>query len=445
MGRLLTTIIVATLVALCIVPYTALLLASAPRPVAFSIALGKELLKDVTTSVGSGSDVLLLTNAKYVVVDHQTLYNIVVPFIESGFYPYYNLVPVHSPYYADLWIFAYNKVRHLAIYIELSRATLSRAMGMVLSGSSVEKAVSYVMSHGIVKKKVFPFNPQRLISLGEKNPKRVWFSLCSNTSSYVAFSVVTISLVWSLGAPPDLLLAAEFHNHICPGLLSGYFIYRYLDEKGLIGHGGEIYVVAEPVWCKDDLYAVLFDATPGKRRITVKLMPRSEVDQLMKMLGADPAGAIIVSTHHKEINKVIVVAFNFTKVHKLAHIPPALYHGWGWWVRKLLEDVAMIKALKNPSEFVKIVKVEVFKGRHHRYPEIFYRIAMIGGDLYKVLGIIKSSARTTSVPAKTVTVTRYVTRTVVYVPPAYRYGMWVFLGIAIGLAIALGVSLTRRR
>jgi len=277
-----------------------------------------------------------------------------------------------------------------------------------------------------------------------RDPKRVWLALSSNTSSYAAFSIVTMSLAWSLGAPSDLFLAAEFHNHVCPGLLSGYMIYEYLDKHSLINPRAEIYIIAEPVWCKDDLYAVLYDATPGKRRIVVKLIPRAEVEKLMKMLGADPAGAIIVSMHHKTVNKVIVVAFNFTLLHKLAHIPSSLYHGWGWWVRKLLEDEAMLKALKHPEEFVKVVKVVVFKGRHGRYPGIFYRVAEVGGDLYKVLGLIKPTS-TVSRPYRVVTTTKYVTRTVVYVPTAYRYGMWIFLGLAVGLAIALGIAIARRR
>ena len=435
-------VLVVTAIALLVAPSIVCIAAHVPKPIEFSIALGEKLLSEVLSSVGGGTTTLLLTNAKYVVVDHWTMYDIVVPFIDKGFYPFYNLVPVHSPYYADLWIFAYNNASHRAIYIELNRTVIAKALSMVMSGAPVTEAVNYVLSRGLVKERVFPFNPLKLIELGEKDPKKLWLSLCSNTSSYVAFSVATISLAWSLGAPPDLLLAAEFHNHVCPGLLSGYFIYRYLDEHGLIDRSGEVYVVAEPVWCKDDLYAVLFDATPGKRRITVKLMPRSEVEQLMKMLGADPAGAIIVSTHHKEVNKVIVVAFNFTKVRELAHIPPSLYRGWGWWVRKLLEDLAMIRALQNPEEFVKVVKVEVFHGSHHRYPEVFYRIALIGGDLYRVVGLVK---RVAAAPTKTVTATKFVTRTIAYVPPTYRYGMWAFLGVAVGLAIALGISLTRRR
>jgi formylmethanofuran dehydrogenase subunit E-like metal-binding protein len=70
------------------------------------------------------------------------------------------------------------------------------------------------------------------------------------------FSIITIANVWAADAPYEFLKAAEFHNHICPGLSSGYLFVRYLDENLPLQSPSDRYeIIACPPACRDDAKA----------------------------------------------------------------------------------------------------------------------------------------------------------------------------------------------
>ena len=43
-----------------------------------------------------------------------------------------------------------------------------------------------------------------------------------------AFAIVSFTHHWAAGAPYDFFKCAEFHDHICPGVTSGYFLANYI-------------------------------------------------------------------------------------------------------------------------------------------------------------------------------------------------------------------------
>jgi len=45
------------------------------------------------------------------------------------------------------------------------------------------------------------------------------------------FSLITICNLWAKGLPNDFLKCAELHDHICPGLTSGYLIAKYIQKN----------------------------------------------------------------------------------------------------------------------------------------------------------------------------------------------------------------------
>jgi formylmethanofuran dehydrogenase subunit E-like metal-binding protein len=51
------------------------------------------------------------------------------------------------------------------------------------------------------------------------------------------FSIVTILTSHAKGAPYDFLKCCEYHNHYCPGVTSGYFIAKLIQEKYPVGPG----------------------------------------------------------------------------------------------------------------------------------------------------------------------------------------------------------------
>ncbi|RKQ88639.1 FmdE protein associated with molybdenum formylmethanofuran dehydrogenase [Brockia lithotrophica] len=84
------------------------------------------------------------------------------------------------------------------------------------------------------------------------------------------FSVVSIAYLALHGAPPELLRAAQFHDHLCPGVTSGYLIATYLKRHLPLRSPDERYVILSlPPWCKDDALQILLNTTPGKSGLYV--------------------------------------------------------------------------------------------------------------------------------------------------------------------------------
>jgi len=85
-----------------------------------------------------------------------------------------------------------------------------------------------------------------------------------------AFTIVGVANTWGYGAPNDFLKCAEFHNHVCPGLSSGYMIAEYVREYYPLGADESYTWIGCPNWCKEDAIQVCLDLTPGKRSLIVK-------------------------------------------------------------------------------------------------------------------------------------------------------------------------------
>ena len=79
------------------------------------------------------------------------------------------------------------------------------------------------------------------------------------------FTLASMANVWAKGGPYDFLKSAELHNHICPGLTSGYLMAHYILDHFPLKDGERYTVVACPVWCKEDAFQVVMDCTPGKK------------------------------------------------------------------------------------------------------------------------------------------------------------------------------------
>jgi len=336
---------------------------------------------------------LLLTNVKYVEVEGYNLYPIVWPFLSSGFVIPYNAIPVHSPSYSTPWIFVYDNSSMTGVYVEFSRTCLSNILAKTRAGAlTVSEATSTIIKDCVSKLSVVKLNITHILRIGLREPSKTWKMLESQLDS-ATFSILTIVTVWSHGAPPELLVAAELHNHVCPGLLSGFLMYRYLLEHGLVKPRDKVYVIASPVYCKDDVYVQLLDATPGKRRIIVKLLPYSEQDKISKILGGNIAGIVITYDPLTDKGKAIILAFNWSKVHNFLKTYNVSFHGPSWWISRLLADLYLLKYVNKPEVFVKVLKIIRFKGHTGRYPTLFYNLGRAGVDPYKVLGILKPESK----------------------------------------------------
>lgn len=104
-------------------------------------------------------------------------------------------------------------------------------------------------------------------------------------------TLAAIAAVWAKGGPYDFLKSAELHNHICPGLTSGYLIAHYIQKHFPLKEGERYTIVSSPTWCKEDALQVILDATPGKHGMVVKPLSKEMVAQINF---ANPAGMVLV-------------------------------------------------------------------------------------------------------------------------------------------------------
>jgi formylmethanofuran dehydrogenase subunit E-like metal-binding protein len=194
------------------------------------------------------------------------------------------------------------------------------------------------------------------------------------------FSIITIANVWAKGAPYEFLKAAEFHNHICPGVTSGYIIIEYLDENLPLQSSNQNYeIIGCPPWCKDDALQVIYDKTVGKRFVAVHLTDEDSA-QLPGVAGIYIRWDGATDTGHG-----LVLAFNWTKANEVSDIPDSL-KDYGS-IQKLKMDLEMMDYLGQPETFVTVVK-EFDLNSNAELMELKYA----GNNPYVVLGLLPDPA-----------------------------------------------------
>ncbi|WP_020587245.1 FmdE family protein [Desulfobacter curvatus] len=122
------------------------------------------------------------------------------------------------------------------------------------------------------------------------------------------FTLATLANAWAEGAPYDFLKSAELHNHICPGLTSGYLMAHFILDHYPLGKGQKYTIISSPVWCKEDAFQVVMDQTPGKRGLVVK--PLSE-EQKEKISIPNPAGMVLIWDQKLKKGKGVALSFDF--------------------------------------------------------------------------------------------------------------------------------------
>lgn len=122
------------------------------------------------------------------------------------------------------------------------------------------------------------------------------------------FTLATIGNAWAEGAPYDFLKSAELHNHICPGLTSGYMMAHFILDHYPLAPGQKYTILACPVWCKEDAFQVVMDQTPGKRGLVVKPLSKAQQENI---LVANPAGFALIWDQKQKKGKAIALSFDF--------------------------------------------------------------------------------------------------------------------------------------
>jgi formylmethanofuran dehydrogenase subunit E-like metal-binding protein len=268
-----------------------------------------------------------------------------------------NLILLHQSIYNDLWFFFFDKNKGGCVYLEVDQEILKNYLDDEAAGDA-DYAAFMSLSDSTLFSKISKENikPSRLI---EAAGAGAWHhNFTDGTFGGNEFSVVTICAVWDKGVSYEFIKSAELHNHICPGLTSGYFIARYLDENFPLEGENECYIVwSVPPWCKDDAFQIIFDATVGKQYMAVMYISQDIQDKIYPEY-QNIAGIYIRFNEATGEAQAIVLGWDWSKAYSDCGISGADFSDFStykyWWSR-LRADVLLMD--HEPEEYVSTFKV----------------------------------------------------------------------------------------
>lgn len=184
------------------------------------------------------------------------------------------------------------------------------------------------------------------------------------------FALAGIGGAWAMDAPYDFLKVAELHNHLCPGVTSGYLLANYIQKHFALQEGEKYTVIASPVWCKEDALQVMLDCTPGKRGMVVKPLTKETVKQISF---ANPAGMILVWNAKEKTGKGYALTFDFDilKGYAPADSP------------KVAVVLAGLKHIENPDHYITTA------ASFNLDEATYNRITNAGSNPYQIVGLMQ--------------------------------------------------------
>lgn len=299
---------------------------------AFWAAVGKRAAADAWRLLGGKpADLLVLTNAGFAVVGGDTtqacldgLSEVAGCTVGRG-----NLLAVHSAREKPLWFLFFDKGSGKAVYCEPDPLSPSAQPFRRLAVENIGK--------------------NQLLSDPGAWDKKVRDKVFGGNE----FAIVTIANVVAQGVPFDFVQAALFHDHLCPGVTSGYIIANYLNRHLPLRSSAErYYIIALPPWCKDDALQVLLNTTPGKSGLAVIPMNDADKDALIPE-AKNLAGIYIRWDSKSKTGDGLVLGFDFGKGAALSGIDAN--KGYPWETR-LRQDLWYGSYLNQPDMFVNVIK-----------------------------------------------------------------------------------------
>jgi formylmethanofuran dehydrogenase subunit E-like metal-binding protein len=140
-----------------------------------------------------------------------------------------NLVNVHKPYNASLWFAFFHKESKECVYLEAK----SDVLKSYLDKEKTERVVALRDFMKLKNKEIFAKIDKENIDANKllSSPEAWQQKMIARVFGGNEFSLFTIANLWAMGLPNDFLKVAELHDHICPGLTSGYLIAEYLKKN----------------------------------------------------------------------------------------------------------------------------------------------------------------------------------------------------------------------
>ncbi len=279
-----------------------------------------------------------------------------------------NLFQVNRPEWKGLWFYFYNKESGLAAYMEPDAAfyTMNEEERAALAA---DKAFSQVT--------LMSANLDTLLA----NPNEGNTTFNKKKFGGNEFSLIGLSNVWAAGASYDFMNAAAFHDHLCPGVTSGYMIIKYIQKVlPITNQSAETYIdIGCPNWCKEDAFQMIWDSTPGKNSMFVMALNPDDEAALKAKYGTRPAGIIIRWNDGAKKGKGVALGFNFDQIS--AELGLVNWTGPSW-APKLVQDIGMIPYVDKPESVITTLKeFDVDEAN-------LTKLKTAGNNPYKILGML---------------------------------------------------------
>jgi len=296
-------------------------------------------------SISAGDEGLLaLTDAGHAVIAGQTTQRAIkgITTVSGCSIGDGNLFQVLRAHWKPLWFFFFDKTTGEAVFIQVNegaaQATLDELKAMsddevFTIVNKVNANLDYMLSHTDEGNATFN---DKLLDGNE-------------------FSLVGIANTWAHpNCTFDFIQAACFHDHLCPGVTSGYMITKYVEDVLPITGPAESYkVIACPNWCKDDAIQMIWDATPGKSGMFVMALSPAEDAGLQEKYGTRVAGVYVRWNATANMGDGLVLGFTFDKAYELTGTANWTGPSWG---SKLVMDVSLIDYWNQPELFASTIK-----------------------------------------------------------------------------------------
>ncbi len=317
-------------------------------------------MNDLPFSKGD-SNILALTDAGYVpmIGDYTTEKALDGVMLTSGASRGKgNLINVHKPYNSPLWFAFFDKESKDCVYLEAN----SEILKTYLDREKTERDATLSEFMNLKDEEIFTRIAKENIDADKllSNPEAWQEKMVAKVFGGNEFSVITLSNVWAKGLPNDFLKAAELHDHICPGLTSGYLIAEYVKEKLPAANPRREYtVIAIPPWCKDDVLITIFETNVGHKRTFVKWLT-AEQNAALPEEAKNVANIIIKEDLKTGKGEGIVVAFDWDKAFQMcgdvSRKDLKAFDTYKWWYMRLKMDLFMMDYLDKPETFISTLK-----------------------------------------------------------------------------------------
>ena len=242
------------------------------------------------------------------------------------------LVEIHAAAWDSLWVAVHDQASGWCAYLEMER----------LGGSDPHQFPDDISPDIFDIRTVERIDANYLYQHAEAFETRMAGRIFGDN----AFRVITIANAVASGAPAHVIRAFEFHDHYCPGVVSGILMADYVQAHFPPGRSGYFVHGVDP-WCKEDALMTLLNATPGKKKYAVTY-PSNE-DRARRLPEVETAATIVYrqndQTRHWE---GIILGFDWadTTCPKTGNVI----------IDKLCLDLWYLERIDNPDAFVKVLK-----------------------------------------------------------------------------------------